>query len=212
MANSVSPNETGMAALIGKNSIQIEKINRENNLNLEIANDNSPIQIVISGMMTEITKNKNLFLNNGVKKFIILNVSAAFHSKYMLQAQKELSEEIELLNFSENKIRIISNFDAKSYENNEIIKKNLQKQMANRVNWTQSVKTLESLGENNIIEIGPSKVLSGLINRISKILLLNQLIKFQICNMSELKKFLLLELLEVLELQYVTNLLVKILP
>ena len=86
----------------------------------------------------------------------------------MLQAQQKLSEEINLLKFFENEIKIISNYDAQAYNDTTSIKKNLQHQMANKVNWTQSVIKLEEMGENKIIEIGPNKVLSGLINRISK--------------------------------------------
>ena len=86
----------------------------------------------------------------------------------MHKAQEILSQEIEKINFSENKIKIISNYDANAYKDNVLIKKNLQNQMSNRVNWTQSIKKLEELGEKKILEIGPNKVLSGLINRISK--------------------------------------------
>ena len=167
MNNAVPPNETGMAALIGKESISIQNIIDNNSLDLEIANDNSNIQIVISGNIDEIKKSEKIFLNNGVKKFVILNVSAAFHSKYMLKAQKELSHDIENLIFQDNKIKIISNYDANVHNENKIIKINLQNQMANRVNWTQSIKKLENIGENRIIEMGPNKILSGLIRRIS---------------------------------------------
>ena len=86
----------------------------------------------------------------------------------MIRAQEKLSQEIERCNFFDNEIQIISNYDAKLYNDSLSIKKNLQKQMANKVNWTKSIKKLEELGENKIIEIGPNKVLSGLINRISK--------------------------------------------
>ena len=168
MNDAVKPNQTGMAALIGKNAQYIEKIIQDNQLNLEIANDNSPMQIVISGNKTEISSNKDLFINNNIKKFIELNVSAAFHSKFMLEAQESLSKEIDNINFIENKIKIISNFDANIYQDSNSIRQNLKKQMANRVNWTKSIFKLEEVGENQIIEIGPSKVLSGLINRISK--------------------------------------------
>ena len=167
MNNAVTPNETGMAALIGKKSDSIQNIIDNNSLNLEIANDNSNIQIVISGNIDEIKKSEKIFLNNGVKKFVILNVSAAFHSKYMLKAQKELSHDIENLIFRDSKINIISNYDANVHNDNKIIKKNLQNQMANRVNWTQSIKKLEDIGEKKIIETGPNKILSGLIKRIS---------------------------------------------
>ena len=168
MSSAVAPNETGMAALIGKDSDHIQKIIEENKLDLEIANDNSPMQIVISGTKNEMIKNKNIFLNNNIKKFVELNVSAAFHSRFMIKAERELSKEIENLKFSFNNIKIISNYDANAYNETNLIKKNLQNQMSNKVNWTKSVKKLEQLGEKNILEIGPSKVLSGLINRISK--------------------------------------------
>ena len=167
MNNAVTPNATGMAALIGKKSDLIQNIIDKNNLKLEIANDNSNIQIVISGNIDELKKSEEIFINNGIKKFVILNVSAAFHSKFMIKAQEELSNDIENLIFNDNKIKIISNFDANVHSDSETIKKNLQNQMANRVNWTQSIKRLENIGEKKVIEIGPNKVLSGLIRRIS---------------------------------------------
>ena len=168
MNNAIPPNETGMAALIGMNADYVNKIINDNKLSLEIANDNSPVQIVISGSKKEILKSKNIFLDNKVKRFVELNVSAAFHSKFMLNAQEKLSKEIEELGFIQNDIFIISNYDATINKDTISIKNKLQKQMANKVNWTQSIKNLENMGENKIIEIGPNKVLSGLISRISK--------------------------------------------
>ena len=182
MHTAVTPNQTGMAALIGKDSDNIQKIIDENQLNLEIANDNSQIQIVISGKIDDINKSKEIFLKNNIKKFVVLNVSAAFHSKYMIQAQKELSDQIEKLDFVSNDIKIVSNYDAGIYIDNLIIKKNLQNQMANKVNWTKSIRNLEKTGENNIIEFGPNKVLSGLIKRIS-----NNFDIITINNISDLK-------------------------
>ena len=167
MTNAVNSNETGMAALIGKSSDEIQKIIDQNNLNLEIANDNSKMQIVISGKIIDLNFSKELFLNNNIKKFVLLNVSAAFHSKYMIKAQEELSIEIEKLIFKENNIKIISNYDAHMHNDTATIKKNLQNQMANKVNWTKGIKKLEHTGEKKIIEIGPGTVLSGLIKRIS---------------------------------------------
>ena len=168
MNNAVIDIDTGMAALIGKDSDYIQKIINDNNLDIEIANDNSPFQIVISGERKELNKSKDLFLNMGIKKFLVLNVSAAFHSRFMNHAQEKLSEPINLLNFVENKISIISNYDANIYNDIVSIKKNLQLQMANRVRWTESIKKLEEIGEKDILEFGPGKVLGGLINRISK--------------------------------------------
>lgn len=167
MNNAIPPKQTGMAALIGKDSEHVSNIIKNNDLELEIANDNSPIQIVISGSIEEINKSKEIFLKNDIKKFILLNVSAAFHSHFMEEAQQILSHEIEELKFIENKIKIISNFDAQVYDDNELIKNNLKMQMANKVNWTKSVRRLENIGEKKIIEIGPNKVLSSLIKRTS---------------------------------------------
>ena len=168
MHSTIAPKQTGMAALIGKNQESIKKIIHDNNLDLEIANDNSPMQIVISGNLNEIDKSKEIFLDNQIKKFILLNVSAAFHSRYMIKAQNELSKEIESLDFVDNNVSIISNYDAQIYNDTSSIKKNLQNQMANMVKWTKSIIKLENIGEKKLIEIGPNKVLSGLIRRISK--------------------------------------------
>ena len=167
MNNAVEPNKSGMAALIGKDSNYIQQVIEQNNINLEIANDNSPIQVVVSGNIEDIKKNKELFLQNEIKKYVLLNVSSAFHSKFMNEAQNILSKEIDNLNFKSNNISLISNFTAEiSNSNNEIIS-SLKNQMANTVRWTESIKKLEEIGETNIIEIGPNKILSGLIKRIS---------------------------------------------
>ena len=167
MNDAVPQNKSGMAALIGKDSNYVQKIIKDNNINLEVANDNSPKQVVISGDISEIKNNKELFLKNNIIKYVILNVSAAFHSKLMLNAQEELSEIINQVNFNSNKINIISNYNAEVSNNSLSIKKSLQQQMANKVNWTNSVIKLSEIGQKNIIEIGPGKVLSGLIKRIS---------------------------------------------
>ncbi len=167
MNNAVEPNKSGMAALIGKDSNYIQQIIEKNNINLEIANDNSPIQVVVSGDIEDIKKNKELFLQNEIKKYVLLNVSSAFHSKFMNEAQNILSKEIDNLNFKSNNISLISNFTAEISSNNNEIISSLKNQMANTVRWTESIKKLEETGETNIIEIGPNKVLSGLIKRIS---------------------------------------------
>ena len=167
MNEAVTPNQTGMAAIIGSNSNNIKNIINNNNINLEIANDNSPLQVVISGDILELEKSKSIFLDNGIKKFVKLNVSSAFHSKYMIEAENLLKENIDSLNFKSNKIKIISNYSASASSENAIIKESLKKQMSNKVRWTESIKKLEEIGETKIVEIGPGKILSGLIKRIS---------------------------------------------
>ena len=167
MQNALEKNKYGMAALIGLPVLEIEKIINENNMNLQIANDNSPIQVVISGKIEDLIKYENSFKSKNVKKFIKLNVSSAFHSSYMINAQNELNKDIENLKFQNNNIKIISNFNAEVSNDNNSIKLSLKNQMSNRVRWTESIKNLENTNDNKIVEIGPGKVLSGLIKRIS---------------------------------------------
>ena len=167
MQNAYEPNQSTMAAIIGIDCIKAEKIIKENNLEIEIANDNSPIQVVISGKKEEILNSEKLFKDYGAIKFILLNVSAAFHSNLMLNAQKEMNKFIDHISFNESNINIISNFSAQHSNNIDTIKKNLSNQMSNKVKWVESINTLVKIGEKDIIEIGPGKVLSGLIKRIS---------------------------------------------
>ena len=167
MNDTVSPNTTGMAALIGVDSKKVQSLIDDNKIDLEIANDNSPIQVVVSGHIEQIINSKDFFLKNNVKKYIILKVSAAFHSKFMISAQNELSARIENTNFKYTSINLISNYNANISNDSIEIKNALKKQMANKVKWTDSVKKLEQSGENKIIEIGPNNVLSSLIKRIS---------------------------------------------
>jgi len=167
MNSAIEPNTTNMAALIGLNCEDIISIIKNNNVNVEIANDNSPLQIVISGSNHDIENSEQIFLSNGIKKFVKLNVSAAFHSKFMIEAQKKLSFEIDKINFVDPSSAIVSNFDASINKSINKIIENLKLQMSNRVRWTESIKNIEEKGESQIIEIGPGKVLSGLIKRIS---------------------------------------------
>ena len=167
MHRAINPNESGMVALIGLDSISIQDIIDEVNLDVQIANDNSPIQVVISGMINNIDKSRDIFLKNGVKKFVKLNVSAAFHSNLMLEAQNIMRKYIDETIFSDSSISIISNFSSKISNNSETIKDSLINQMANKVRWKESINELEINNEKNLIEIGPGKVLSGLVKRIT---------------------------------------------
>ena len=167
MNSAIEPNTTNMAALIGLNCEDIIRIIKKNSVNVEIANDNSPLQIVISGSNHDIENSEQIFLSNGIKKFVKLNVSAAFHSKFMIEAQNKLSFEIDKMNFVDPSYAIVSNYDASINKSINKIIENLKLQMSNRVRWTESIKNIEEKGESQIIEIGPGKVLSGLIKRIS---------------------------------------------
>ena len=168
MHSSIKPNVSGMAAIIGKNADFIDDLIIKNNLKLVIANDNSPMQVVVSGLIEDIISSERLFSENGVKRYVKLNVSAAFHSNFMNDAQRELINVIDKINFKNSNLSIISNYDSKINSNIESIIFALKNQMANRVRWTESIIKLEETDTTQIIEIGPGKVLSGLIARITK--------------------------------------------
>jgi len=168
MHSSIKPNVSGMAAIIGKNAVFIDDLIKKNNLKLVIANDNSPMQVVVSGLIEDIISSERLFSENGVKRYVKLNVSAAFHSNFMNDAQRELINVIDKINFKNSNLSIISNYDSKINSNIESIIFALKNQMANRVRWTESIIKLEETDTTQIIEIGPGKVLSGLIARITK--------------------------------------------
>ena len=169
MQNAYEPNKSGMAAIIGINSNIAEKLIKKHNLTVEIANDNSPQQIVISGIKSDLLNSEKIFRGGGAKKFILLNVSSAFHSLLMHEAEKKMKEFIFNTDFKESQISIISNYTGEISNNKKIILENLMKQMSNRVRWVESINSLKGVNETNIIEIGPGKVLSGLIRRIDTI-------------------------------------------
>ena len=178
MQKAYEPNQSGMAAIIGIDCLKAENIINDNKLNVQIANDNSPIQIVISGKKEDLLYSENFFKKSGALKFILLNVSAAFHSNLMIKAEEKMLNFIKKITFNSSNIKIISNYSAESSNDISILSQNLSKQMSNKVRWVESIKTLENLDEENIIEIGPGKVLSGLIKRINK--------KFKLINFNEI--------------------------
>ena len=168
MHSSIQPNFSGMAAVIGKSADFIDEIIKKYKLEIVIANDNSPIQVVVSGLIEEINSSEKIFSENGIKRYVKLNVSAAFHSAFMNDAQNKLTYEIDKINFENSNQPIISNYDSQINKDVNKIIYALKNQMANRVKWTESIKKLEETNITQIIEIGPGKVLSGLISRITK--------------------------------------------
>ena len=167
MQEAIPPNEGGMLAVLGSEIKIIEDIIKTKHNNCFIANDNSPQQIVISGLK----KNLDLFsddLNKSKIKNIKLNVSAPFHCNLMKIATENMREEINNLDIKELKNPIISNYSAKPSLNGNDIKKLLILQIEGRVRWLESVEFMINQGTKNFIEIGPGKVLSGLVKRINK--------------------------------------------
>ena len=169
MQNSVPKGEGGMVAILGSKIDIVEKILIENekNFNVEIANDNSEGQIVLSGKTNDLVKLIN-FLKDKKIKNIKLPVSAPFHSKLMNKATEIMKKEINKLNFQDGSNTLISNVTAKEIINKDELKKLLINQIESRVRWRESVIYMINNGVKKFIEIGPGKVLSGLVRRIDR--------------------------------------------
>ena len=169
MQNAVPKGEGGMVAILGSKVEDIEKILKENNNSFiaQIANDNSEGQIVLSGKKNDLSKLIEVLKSNKIKN-ISLPVSAPFHCSLMKKATEVMIKEIEKLDFQDSKNILISNVTAKEITNKEDLKKLLIEQIENRVRWRESVINMINKGVNHFIEIGPGKVLSGLVKRIDK--------------------------------------------
>jgi len=169
MQSSVPRGVGGMVAVLGSEIEKIENIIKENKSKYEcfVANDNSEGQIVLSGNINDLEK-MMLDLKAANIKNIKLPVSAPFHCKLMNKATVIMKEEISKLSFEEPKNSLVSNVTGKEISNLDELKDLLVKQIENRVRWRESVLLMINKGVNQFIEIGPSKVLSGLIKRIDK--------------------------------------------
>ena len=176
MQNSVSKGEGGMLAVLGTNIENVEKIlnDNKNNFEAEIANDNSDGQIVLSGKTQDLQK-ISLFLKENKIKNIKLPVSAPFHCSLMKKATEIMTKELQKLNFKKGNNVLISNITADEIFNVDELKDLLTKQIENRVRWRETVINMINKGVNNFIEIGPGKVLSGLIKRINKEVVVNSI-------------------------------------
>jgi len=169
MQNSVPKGQGGMVAVLGSTVETIEKILKENEKNfiVQIANDNSEGQIVLSGKLQDLDKLINVLKENSIKN-IKLPVSAPFHCSLMSKATNIMNDELNKLNFTEGKNKLISNVTANEIANTDELKDLLIKQIENRVRWRESVINMVNNDINHFIELGPGKVLSGLVKRINK--------------------------------------------
>ena len=169
MQNSVPEGEGGMLAVLGSSIEYIEKILRENKkfFQADIANDNSNGQIVISGRTKDL-KNLSEFLKTNRIKNIKLPVSAPFHCSLMKNATEIMKSELQKIDFQKSNNILISNVTANEILDEKELKELLINQIEMRVRWRESILNMINKGVDQFIEIGPGKVLSGLIKRINK--------------------------------------------
>jgi len=166
MQNAVKIGEGGMAAILGAEINEINRVIIDNNFStVEISNDNCPGQVVISGKKNEIDNCCIKIKEQLSKKSINLPVSAPFHCKLMKPAAEQMKELILKSNFKQPKIPIISNVTAKEETGVENIKNLLIEQIYSRVRWREIIEFMIKSKINEIHELGPGKSLSGMIKR-----------------------------------------------
>jgi [acyl-carrier-protein] S-malonyltransferase len=156
----------GMAAIIGLDESVLTEVCAETGA--RIANINCPGQIVISGAEGNLTQAMDLAKAKGAHRVIRLQVSGAFHTPLMQPAVDGMAEIIATLSFNQLTIPIIGNTTAQPLTTVESIKEELLRQLCNCVQWQRSVEYMVSDGVSTLIELGPGRVLAGLIKRIDR--------------------------------------------
>lgn len=159
-----------MAAILNMSREDVDKVcaHSESRGIVQAANYNSPGQIVISGETTAVHYAMEIAKNMGARKTIALNVSGAFHSPLMSSAKAQLSAIIEKTKFNQAKVPVIANVDAMPTSDTEKIKANLIEQLESPVLWEDTVEFMLGDGVEEIVEVGPGKVLQGLVKRIKR--------------------------------------------
>jgi [acyl-carrier-protein] S-malonyltransferase len=160
-----------MAAVLGMDAAALEAVTNEVSAQgdpVQLANLNCPGQIVISGSKAGVEKAGQLAKERGAKRVIPLEVSGPFHSSLMKPAAGKLQEVLNGVAIHDAKIPVIANVTAEPVVKKEEISRLLIEQLYSPVRWEESVKTMITLGVDTFIEIGPGKVLSGLVKKIDR--------------------------------------------
>jgi len=186
MQQAVPIGKGSMIAVLGLNINEIRALldkRDDKKLICEIANDNADGQIILSGEKSGIDKFQQTLQKNKVKS-IPLKVSAPFHCSLMKPAAKSMKEKIESTNFKDPMVKIINNVTASAENRSEIIKKLLVDQIFSTVKWRESLINMSNNGIKNYIEIGPGKVLTGMVKRTIK-----NSVCFSINSIDDINKF-----------------------
>ena len=161
-----------MGAVIGLGVSMIAKVIKENGLSsLDVANFNSPLQTVVSGPVEDIKRAGPLFEKGGARMYMPLQVSAAFHSRYMADAAKTFANFLAPMSFAAPKTPVIANVTARPYpigNASESVKSLLVDQIGHSVQWTQSIRFLMSQGVTEFREMGPGNVLTRSVQQIQQ--------------------------------------------
>ncbi|GAB4267076.1 MAG: ACP S-malonyltransferase [Deferrisomatales bacterium] len=160
-----------MAAVLGLDADRVhrlcEEISREGHV-VEVANDNCPGQLVISGHAAAVDEAVAAAKEAGAKRAVLLPVSAPFHCSLMRPAGERLAEVLAALPFRAPRFPVVANVDARPYGDPGGIAERLVRQVSRPVRWQDGVRALRGLGVERFVEVGPGKVLTGLIRRIDR--------------------------------------------
>ena len=168
MQKACEVSESTMAAVLGLEDEVVEKACNEVEGSVVAANYNCPGQLVISGGVEAINNACELLKEKGARRALVLPVGGGFHSPYMEPAREELAEAIAEATFSKPNCPIYQNVSTVAETDPDIIKQNLIAQLTAPVKWTQSVKQMIVDGASSFTEVGPGKVLQGLIKKIDR--------------------------------------------
>jgi len=168
MQKACEKQKSTMAAVLGLEDAVVEEVCNEVDGVVVAANYNCPGQIVISGELKAIDKACDVLKKKGAKRALVLPVGGAFHSPLMEPAQEELAKAIHETTFNEPICPVYQNVVAKAVTNPEEIKANLEAQLTGAVRWTQCVQAMIADGATDFTEVGPGKVLQGLMRKIDR--------------------------------------------
>jgi len=161
--------KSGMAAVIGLSLEQTETAIRDAEIaNLYVANYNSPSQVVVSGTAEALKEGQNVLKEAGAKRVIPLKVSGPFHCPLLEDAKKEFSEVLSRYDFSDPAIPFFSNVTGHSVNSGEEIKRLCAEQLVSTVRWVDVEESLVGAGFSDFLEVGPGKVLTGLLKAFSR--------------------------------------------
>ncbi len=168
MQKACEASESTMAAILGLEDAIVEEVCMDIGTEVMAANYNCPGQLVISGGVEAVNKACEILKEKGARRALVLPVSGGFHSSYMEPAREELAKAIENTPFNTPNCPIYQNVTTTAVTNAEEIRKNIIAQLTAPVKWTQSVQQMISDGATLFTEVGPGKVLQGLVKKIDR--------------------------------------------
>jgi [acyl-carrier-protein] S-malonyltransferase len=170
MQAAVPVGQGAMAALLGMEASAVEAVCREASQGEVVspANLNSPGQIVIAGQVTAVARAVELAQARGSRRAVILNVSAPFHCDLMRPAQEKLARDLDRTEIQDPRIPLVNNVEARVVRSAAEVRDGLKRQVTAPVRWEQSVRTLLAEGVEIFVEVGPGRVLTGLLRQIER--------------------------------------------